>query len=218
MIKIANNLKSMLAKQAAAEAAKVVNHAKTKQALNVGDALDFTTGNQALDYGIAGGGGALLGGGVGALINKLRGGSALKGGLIGAGIGGAAGLGAKAVGDEVLDSARRVDAHHDRTIRRYENDLKQLRADHPYQTGDGLFVLRPPKAPITAGHLEHKLRHAPETLAFYKTLEKHVNGLPAIIEDDLLRSINEERYNKNVERKQDLMPFLWNQLGPTAWM
>ena len=100
------------------------NHFKpqTKKALNVGDALDFTTGNQALDYGVAGGGGAALGGGIGALINKLRGGSALKGGLLGAGIGGAAGLGAKALGDFALRDSRAADDLSNASISKLKGD------------------------------------------------------------------------------------------------
>lgn len=124
------------------------NHFKpqTKKALNVGDALDFTTGNQALDYGVAGGGGAVLGGGIGALINKLRGGSALKGGLLGAGIGGAAGLGAKALGDYALRDSRELDDRANRDIRdgrkdveRTAHKLMQLRMENPKTTGDGYF-------------------------------------------------------------------------------
>ena len=119
---------------------------QTKKALNVGDALDFTTGNQALDYGVAGGGGAVLGGGIGALINKLRGGSALKGGLIGAGIGGAAGLGTKALGDFALRDSRAADDRANRDIswgnadvERTAHKLMQLRMENPKTTGDGYF-------------------------------------------------------------------------------
>lgn len=71
MIKVANNLNVLFEKKSA-----------------ISDYLNN-------DYVRYGGGGALAGAGLGALVNKLMGGSALKGGLLGAGIGGGAGIGAK---------------------------------------------------------------------------------------------------------------------------
>jgi len=73
MIKIASNITNLLNKQAA---------------------LSDYLKNDYVRYGA---GGALGGAALGAIINKLMGGSALKGGLIGAGLGGAAGLGAAGI-------------------------------------------------------------------------------------------------------------------------
>jgi hypothetical protein len=73
MIKIASNITNLLNKQAA---------------------LSDYLKNDYVRYGA---GGALGGAALGAIINKLMGGSALKGGLLGAGLGGAAGLGAAGI-------------------------------------------------------------------------------------------------------------------------
>lgn len=75
MIKVANNLNVLFEKRSA-----------------ISDYLNN-------DYVRYGGGGALAGAGLGALINKLMGGSALKGGLLGAGLGAGAGLGYKGLSD-----------------------------------------------------------------------------------------------------------------------
>jgi hypothetical protein len=56
-------------------------------------------------YLMYGGGGALAGAGIGALINKLRGGSALKGGLIGGGIGAGLGLGGAGIKNYLENAA-----------------------------------------------------------------------------------------------------------------
>jgi len=75
MIKVANNLNVLFEKRSA-----------------ISDYLNN-------DYVRYGGGGALAGAGLGALVNKLMGGSALKGGLLGAGLGAGAGLGYKGLSD-----------------------------------------------------------------------------------------------------------------------
>lgn len=111
----------------------------TKQAnVSVGEALGALNpaDSQLANYGIYGGAGALGGAGIGALINLLRGESALKGALIGGGIGGGLGLGAKALGDYSLsDSKGRIDA--------LENKLVKTRKEHPYTTGDAFLARRP---------------------------------------------------------------------------
>jgi hypothetical protein len=59
--------------------------------------LNNLTGNDAANYGIAGGVGGLGGAGIGALIQALRGKSIGKGALIGGGIGAGLGVGQKLV-------------------------------------------------------------------------------------------------------------------------
>ena len=86
MIKIAENLQRLTYKQASSFNPLALGN------LN-------PTGSQLANYGIWGGGGGLLGSGIGALVNALRGGSKLKGALIGGGIGLGAGVGAKGLGD-----------------------------------------------------------------------------------------------------------------------
>ena len=195
------------------------NHFKpqTKKALNVGDALDFTTGNQALDYGVAGGGGAALGGGIGALINKLRGGSALKGGLIGAGIGGAAGLGTKALGDFALRDSRAADDIANTTIDSSRQDMAlkakeimQLRMDNPTTTGDG--YLSASRSPILSTLSRAFMTH-PHPWAERRTT-------PFEREDNLLATIrsigsdlNEAHADKKHIREQGLMEALLGGLG-----
>ena len=186
-------------------------------ALNVGDALDFTTGDKALDYGVAGGGGALLGGGIGALINKLRGGSALKGGLLGAGIGGAAGLGAKALGDFALRDSRAADDLSNASISKLKGDaettrkmIKKLHADFPNTTGEGF--LGKSRSP----HL------APWVDALTKLQNLGQSPTPYDAEDSLKDRLNTQENNldretqlKKLTREQGLMEALWKGIGGT---
>jgi hypothetical protein len=90
MIKVANNIDALLNKKAAE---RMDGYAGSTP-MRVGNS-EFAVP----DYLLYGGGGALAGAGIGALVNKLRGGSALKGGLIGSGIGAGAGLGARGLMD-----------------------------------------------------------------------------------------------------------------------
>lgn len=79
------------------------NHipAHVKQAADLSDQHKFLnpTGNALADYGIYGGGGALGGAAIGALINMLRDEDILSGALIGGGAGLGLGLGGKAIAD-----------------------------------------------------------------------------------------------------------------------
>ncbi len=195
------------------------NHFKpqTKKALNVGDALDFTTGDKALDYGVAGGGGVLLGGGIGALINKLRGGSALKGGLLGAGIGGAAGLGAKALGDFALRNERAADDVSNANIGKSKSDIertakmiKKLHLDFPTTTGDG--YLSASRSPYLATWVDaltnlQNLGQAPTPYDAERSLLNQLNAQ----ENNLLR----HEVPKKLTRDQDLMEALWRGIGGT---
>jgi hypothetical protein len=74
-------------------------------------------------YLMYGGGGALTGAGIGALINKLRGGSALKGGLIGGGIGAGLGLGGAGIKNYLENAAIEQNKKEYAT---YEKALKYL--------------------------------------------------------------------------------------------
>lgn len=81
-----------------------------KQALNLNPLSigGFSpTDSQYANYAIWGGGGALAGAGIGALINKLREKNVLEGLLYGAGIGGASGLGLKGLADIFAGEAQR---------------------------------------------------------------------------------------------------------------
>lgn len=198
------------------------NHFKpqTKKAgLNVGDALDFTTGNQALDYGVAGGGGALLGGGIGALINKLRGGSALKGGLLGAGIGGAAGLGAKALGDFALRDSRAADDIANKRIETSKRDaedtakaIMKLRMEFPTTTGGGYLSRSrsPYLAPLANAFA--KLQNLGQADTQYATEASLLDRLKTQ-EDNLDR----ETALAKVTREESLMEALWKGVGGTNW-
>lgn len=73
------------------------------------------------DYALYGGGGALAGAGVGALVNALRGKSVGKGALIGGGLGGLAGLGTRGAMD-YLSKQRSEDADRSMT------DVEDVRA------------------------------------------------------------------------------------------
>ena len=187
------------------------------QSLNVGDALDFTTGDKALDYGVAGGGGALLGGGIGALINKLRGGSALKGGLLGAGIGGAAGLGAKALGDFALRDSRAMDDVSNASISKLKGDaettrkmIKKLHADFPNTTGDGYFSTgRSPILSLFADGLTNmqNLGQSPTPQDAERYILDRLNTQES--------NIDMETQLKKINREQGLMEALWKGIGGT---
>ena len=89
MIKVANNVKSMLEKRAL---------------LTVGSFSPFE--DQLANYAIYAGGGGLAGAGIGALVNALRGESKLKGALVGGGIGAGAGAGVKGLADAFAGNAQ----------------------------------------------------------------------------------------------------------------
>lgn len=80
-----------------------------KQAIDVGKVLDTLkpTEDNLTNYGIYGGGGALAGGALGAIIQALRGKSILKGLLAGGVVGGGLGVGAKGLGDYVMSNTRK---------------------------------------------------------------------------------------------------------------
>jgi len=89
MIKVANNVKSMVEKRAL---------------LTVGSFSPFES--QLANYGVYAGGGGLAGAGIGALVNALRGKSKLKGALIGGGLGAGAGAGVKGLADVLAGNAQ----------------------------------------------------------------------------------------------------------------
>lgn len=91
MIKVANNVKSMLEKRAL---------------LTVGSFSPFES--QLANYGVYAGGGGLAGAGIGALVNALRGESKLKGALVGGGIGIGAGAGVKGLADAFAGNAQGI--------------------------------------------------------------------------------------------------------------
>lgn len=100
MIKVANNIQSMLVKQAnKGTRPQVDNPAAAPQYMRILN----PTSDQLANYGIYAGGGGLAGAGVGALVNALRGESKLKGALIGALLGAGGGVGVKGIGDYVAD-------------------------------------------------------------------------------------------------------------------
>lgn len=90
MIKVANNLHNLAAKQAFTDKAPL--------------AFLNPTSDQLYNYGILGGGGGILGAGIGALVNKIRDEDAIKGALIGALLGTGGGLLAKGTGDAFMDA------------------------------------------------------------------------------------------------------------------
>ncbi len=113
MIKVANNISNMLRKQSA-------------------ERMDGTAGSTPIhlsklpdiaipDYALYGAGGALGGAALGAVINKLRGGSALKGGLLGGGIGAGLGLGTRGIMDLL---AKRENAQKGELYERRENTAR----------------------------------------------------------------------------------------------
>ncbi len=91
MIKVANNVKSMLEKRAL---------------LTVGSFSPFES--QLANYGVYAGGGGLAGAGIGALVNALRGESKLTGALVGGGLGAGAGVGIKGLADAFAGNAQGI--------------------------------------------------------------------------------------------------------------
>jgi len=91
VIKVANNIKSMLEKQAL---------------FTVGSFSPFES--QLANYGVYAGGGGLAGASIGALVNALRGESKLKGALIGGGVGVGAGVGLKGLADVLAGNAQGI--------------------------------------------------------------------------------------------------------------
>ena len=108
MIKVANNIDALLNKKAAE---RMDGYAGSTP-MRVGNS-EFAVP----DYLLYGGGGALAGAGIGALINKLRGKDVLKGSLIGAGIGGGTGLAGTAIANALEDAAAYEDLRNRGSLR-----------------------------------------------------------------------------------------------------